>query len=531
MARSPSRSTRHQGHGAGWLVIFLLVAGILAVVVFLPAVPASLLAPPPMPEGLGPEPVVTLGVDHEVASRDPVVSARQLRDRPVDLAEAAPEEPEPDLRDLPARPEPEERFKDRIRGAEVLAEAEAAYRAYAWDEASTRARSILDLDVPPADRQRAEEIIAGTDNLRDLFARLDQKDELRRNIDTHPNLLLVRLKGADAAVLPVEDMNNRRPVTTDDPVAYLQGTLESAGEAPVLYTGDIAGMLKSGEVGEIRPADVAATIAERQRVLADKINRFQADPDLRNDALAWYEAARFAYQNRLDEQVTEFLDRALLLDPELATALREDRASAYYTEMVVAMNAGNRVGASGYMTQLVKHYDDTRVYQEARAFYDGKTEEALAARQAAREERERKLAAAAQAQMERARARADQEALARLQREEQERAQLASRAPATSDEAVGDEVGSGRLEATSKADGDEGKADEFFEQGLAIYNQAKEMGATKARDNKYDEAKGWFTKALNLYAALVEGGRGDLADRMTTCAQLRYACIKYKRAF
>ena len=50
--------------------------------------------------------------------------------------------------------------------------------------------------------------------------------------------------------------------------------------------------------------------------------------------MAWYEAAKFAYRNRIDDQVVEMLDRALVT-PDLGQTIREDAAQEWFTKMVV----------------------------------------------------------------------------------------------------------------------------------------------------------------------------------------------------
>ena len=230
--------------------------------------------------------------------------------------------------------------------------AETAYAAYGWEEASSLASTIRGLDIEPDLKARAEDIIEGSKRLAALFETLSTREELVRNFETHPSLVEITMRGKPTRVIPIADMSSKTPLVGEDPVEFFRSHLTAHGEVFVIFESNIASKIKAGDVSDIQSAGVEQLIAQRRSVMDSRVREFEGDAELRADPMAWYEAAKFAYRNRIDDQVVEMLDRALLLSPDLGQAIREDAAQEWFTKMVMAMDGGNDPAASGFMRQI-----------------------------------------------------------------------------------------------------------------------------------------------------------------------------------
>ncbi|TVR46848.1 MAG: hypothetical protein EA402_02145 [Planctomycetota bacterium] len=510
--QDPRRPTRGPRGGFGWFIILLVGGGILAVFIWAPQLPQQLLGGAAQPRNLGDEPLATRDQDSAIGSRAVNIEARSLADDVTGLArrpiDEAPESAAPVI-ETPEVPQ----FRDAARGISLLERAETAYASYQWDEARRLANSMRGLDIPPAERLRAEDIIAGTQRLAELFQVLGTRDELVRNLETHPSLVELDMRGRASRGLPVNDMSSRTPIETDDPVAFVRQRLNSAGEVVILFENNIASVVRADTVTEVRPAGVDRVISERRQLMEQRVAEFEQDMELRNDPMAWYEAAKFAFRNRIDDRVVEMLDRALLLAPDLGQVIREDAAQDWFTRMVMAIEGGNRQAATGFMRQI-QNYQDTLIYAQARAYYDGNLDQLRQAREEALAQRRAQQESARERRLERAQVTGDEQAVEQIQREIR---QVEER--------------DDRITAAPPATGDLARANESFDRGMAIYQEAQSMGATRERDNKYREARKHFLAALEIYAAAVERGDTSLEARMTQTNQLQYACMKYARSF
>ena len=397
--------------------------------------------------------------------------------------------------------------KDAVLGKEVLAAAEQAYRGFAWDEARVKARRLLELDVDAATRVRAEDILRGADALEDIFEKLDMRDELFRSWDTHPALVQISMNGQDLQVVPVLDIaaTEKQVPQTSDYAGWMRSKLNGAGEVNVVMTNGAGTTLKADQVSGIRAADLSKIMKDRASEFATRVARVEKGA-FANDALAWYEAAKYAYRNRLDERVTEMLDRALALNPLLATAIREDKASDIFLKLTQMLAKENKTAAGGWMAQLTKYYQDTTVYPQAKAYFDGNLEQLAAARKQAEEEKLAVRQRAHEAKVERATKLQDSAALARLQ---------AAPAPTPEEEAPA---------APLPATGDAGTADAAMSQGMDLLAKAQAMTDFDARDAMYKKAQDQFDVAMRLYEKL------GMEQKMVQANQYRYACIKCRRA-
>ena len=81
------------------------------------------------------------------------------------------------------------------------------------------------------------------------------------------------------------------------------------------------------------------------------------------------------------------------------------------------------------------------------------------------------------------------------------------------------------------SDGSEAAADAIFAKGKEAYNDALAKGNTPARDEAYEKAYQYLTKAMQDYSALAEKKPNDeaLGEKLRTCMQLRYGTVKQRR--
>lgn len=453
------------------------------------------------PQDLGDEP-------SRPATAEASTTARALDDlAPPDQLDLGGEQmaASPPPREAPEAPALPATQVDDGRVQELRQRAETAYRAFDWNEARLAARQLQNLALDPTTRVRAGDILRGADALQELFERLDGRDELQRSLDTDPRLVTVNHRGDEVDVLPVLDMRDKVVPDTADSAAWMRQRLASQGEVAVLFTSGAAGVLRAGEISQPRPAELSQRLAERRADFERRLARL-GDDERASDPLAWYEAARFAYRNRLDDRVTEMLDRALELDPFLAATIRADKAREVYFNMVQMLERGNRAGAAGWKVILDRHYSDTPIYDEAVAYYMGNVEQLRQARQ--RAEAERRAAA------ERARA----ERLARAKALDDRASQRAIEG-----ETIARQPTEPDPRPTAPASGDRAEADAAFARGVEILTRAQHMGVTPERDRTYGEAQTHFDRALELYRRL------GLEAEMVRANQYRYACIKYRR--
>lgn len=229
------------------------------------------------------------------------------------------------------------------------------------------------------------------------------------------------------------------------------------------------------------------------------------------EPMAWYDFGRYAFQNRLDDQVVDGLHRAVLLDPKLAQTVREDRAGLLYANLISHMKNSNKMQAAIYMGLIDRKYKDTEQGQQARLYYDGKTAELLAA---AKEIQRR----------------ADEEEARRL-------SDLKKRAAETGDVALAkavEEEEAPEQVATITGSPDETKALALFEQGAKLCSDAIDKGNTPERDRLYGEAIKIMRQAVPMLSKLAEGEkdpqkRQALEVKVQEANQLKFAALKMRR--
>jgi hypothetical protein len=519
---APRRPARRSSGGGFWLGIAIIVGGIAAVYVFAPDLPRRLLASKDAPP-VGEEPALAQSSHTDLEIRETNAVDSQLTKPSEVVRTAAAAKPVTDKPEVAAAPI-KNAFADEAKAQALLAEAEAAYAeapaAKNWSKAISKARAITSLAAKPATLVRAQDIVKGSQAMEKLFKELDDRDELSRNFETHPSLVLLIDGPNPSQAVPIRSMDDQT-VVDGDPVAWLQAQRRT-GSITVLLRGKkdfLPAKIPADHVGKIEKADIAATIAEKRTEFDERLSRLK-NSDLANNALAWYDAAKFAYQNRIDDRVAGMMDKALVLDPRLASSVREDKAAGLFATLVLHLNNGNVKQAAPFMAIIDKRFDDTPSGIEARAFYDLKTKQSaddVAAAQAAlRQARED------------ARLRAKEEADRRRTERVERAKQLGDEDAVKAAEREHDDVGTTEMGAPPT--GNEAKADDLFAQGKEAYQKALDAGNTGNRDQLYHEAQKYLTEAQNIYNALLEKSPNTaLEDKAFMCNKLRYGSIKQQR--
>ena len=525
MATEPA-SNRHpprRSNGGGfWLGLAIVVGGIGAVYVFAPDLPRRLLGDAPRPAD-GDEPSAAQSGDTTLAERE-----HTAKNSLAEVSQVARSE----TRQTVGKPKPDptaamaaKTYKDETRAQELLKDANAAYAAAVtakdWTKATSAARKVLELQAKPATLVRAKDIMRGAAALERLFKELDDRDELARNFDTHPSLVLYRDdKGGSNLAVPIRSMDDKTPVD-GDPLAWIAAQRKT-GKLTLLLKSAKAfnpGVLPSDQVQEVERADLDTIIAARRKLFDERLARLK-NGNLAGNALAWYDAAKFAYQNRLDDHVSQMMDRALLLDPLLAQSVREDKAAGLFANVVLHLTNKNTPQAAGFMALIDKKFGDTASGKEARAFYDSKTKDNAGE------------VASAQERLRAARKDATERAAEDARKRKEERM---ARAKDTGDEK---EIAAAQAEPVETEDapsapvsGDEAKADELFAKGKELYQKAIEAGNSDGRDQLYAEALKILTPARNLYISLLDKnpGNASLDEKARICSQIRYGAIKQQR--
>jgi hypothetical protein len=474
----------------------------------------------PAPTDPGPRPELPAGAEASVgphSARLALATMPRLRDppRPVTLAKEA-------VAVAVAAPKAAPLYAGDAKAMELLAEAEKKYRAYAWDAAVTAARGVESLDARPGLKARGREIAAGAPVIASLFKHLDERDELTRSYETHPSLVRIETGREFMYALPIRSLGDRDPVVIEqDPLGYI-AQARTQGKVPFLIRGRkdfIATTLQ--DFGKVSLVDQRAAIDERRKEFSLRVARLEASSSV-GDALAWYEAGKFAYRNRLDEHVVEMLDRAVRLDPRLLSAVREDKAASLFANMMAQLSSGNRVQAESYMAAIERKYKDTEQGKQARLFFDGRQAELIKATEAAAAkaaEAERQRQAALAARLAEARKAGDSAGVRKAE------AELAAAAAAATEETPGAPLS------------DEDKVDQTFAKGREIYARAIELGNTNERDEFYTQADKYLSQAVRDYSGMVEQARKGkdlkrvevLQGKLQQANQLLFGARKYRR--
>ncbi len=503
-----SRPARKSSGGGGfWLLVLIVVLSIGAVFVLAPDLPRSLLGLAKAPDRkqesdpTAPE-AITTGTGNKDHTADSRVDSNATK-----LATA----PKPEVKPVEAPVAAKTTFADEGKAGGYLAAAEKAYTAMQWSAASNAARKIEGLDVTPATKVRAHDISKGATALDKLFKDLgDDKDELIRYYDTHPSLAEVETNGQMRLAVPIASIDNPIPIE-GDPVASIQAQ-RASGKINLLIKGRkdyMPASMPADLITKVTPVDIAKVIAAKRVELTERTNRLNNGLE-RGNALAWYYAGRFAFRNRIDERVTELMDQAVILDPNLVSSVREDKAATLYANVICHIKNGNQKQADAFMAIINRKYADTDQGKQAKLFYEGKTAELLALNKQADERRKQQAEDTRKKRIERAQEGGDKAAETKSIKEAKE--------------PEAEPVADVQVSGTNSAD-----ADMYYKSGLDFYSHAQQLGATTERNTLYHKAAAQFLKAKAIYVKLVEKNPGDetLAAKMIQNQQLWFGAHKY----
>lgn len=475
----------------GYLVFAVLILGVFLTMVLKPDLPRSLFGnAEPRPEGLGDSPAAAGNVsgaalgerNMEAAMSDlgtirtaqpPLTSVKRSQGGPAKPVAAA------------------TTTADDPRAAQILAEAETAYQAMDWDKADSAARRIAGLAAKPATLDRAADIARGALALKRVFKELDERDELSRNFETHPALIRLIKGGSETLGVPITQMTAPFNPVTENPVAWIEAQ-RKIGKVMILVKGAKSFTPAEMDVADydLQPADLAGARAAAQQALSSRVSRIEVDKSVRRDAFVWYELGKFAYRNRLDDQVVRHLGKAIDLDPDLAKSVREANAGMLFGSLVMHSKNGNKQQAASFMASIERRYKDTDQAKQARLFYDGKQGEMVAAAK----EAERRQSEEAAARL------ATKVAAAQKQGNEEKAKAIVAEAAEVEEEPVATGLPVNASVANAR---------KLRDQGRSILSEATNMPPTEARNHKYAEAAKLLATAKGLFAKWLEKNPGD----------------------
>lgn len=488
------------------MFIAVLVGVVAGVYVAAPDLPRRLFGQAPAPKQEGPPPTTAGTVQAELEAKQQELAAQAAK---VTVAEKPTAAAKPVAKPTAPVAKPVDKATPGEAQAQTLiAQALVPYRAMKWQEAMIIAQRAAALEAKPETKQRARAMVEGCRAIPQLFAQLDDDDELSRNFDTHPSLVIIHQVKEDIFAIPIRSMDDRTPIEKD-PIAYIE-TQRKMGTAVFLMKARNKFLpTPMDEFGKISKADVPAIIAQRRDEFTSRLNRLKNSEQSR-DPLAWYEAGKVAWQNRLDDLVVDQLDRAVTLDPQLIRSVREDRAAYLFGQMVVQLKNERKNQGAIYMALIDRKYKDTDKGKEARLYYDGKSAELLAL---AKESDDRRRKA-----------------------EEERRGALIARAKEAGDEqqakAIADQASTEEEpEVQIAANGDEGSADQSAKEGAQMMAKGQDLGNTDGRDQLYAQALIKLREAVALYSKLVEKNPKDsnLGAKLHAANQMKYQAIKMQR--
>jgi hypothetical protein len=502
-----SRPVRRSSGGGGfWLLVLIVVLSLGAVFLFAPDLPRSLLGMAKAPDRKQEaEPTAAEQIATDTQKKEHTTTAEV--DANAQHLASAPKEPE---KVVAAPVVVKTTFADESKAAGYLVDAEKAYKAMQWTAASNAAHKIEGLDVTPKTMVRAKDIVNGATALDKLFKDLgDDKDELIRSYDTHPSLAEIETNGTMSLAVPIISMDNPTPI--DGNPADAVAAQRASGKVNLLIKGRkdfMPASIPSDVVTKVTPVDLVAVMKTKRSELDSRVNKLNNGSEGAN-ALAWYYAGRFAYRNRIDERVTELLDKAVILDPGLVKSVREDKAATLYANVICHMKNGNQKQADAFMAIIARKFADTDQGKQAKLFYEGKTAELLTLAKQADEHKKEQAEESRKQRLERANQLGDKEAIAKIK---------SAPTPEPEDQP--------EIAASSTSSGD---ADKFYKDGLDIYSHAQQLGATTERNSLYHQAAALFLKAKAIYVKLVEKNPNDeaLAAKMIQNQQLWFGAHKY----
>ena len=521
MPRSASTTVRpRRSGGGGYVVLAVMIGGIAAAFIFGGNTLRELIGHAGMPHDEGKEPTSPAGASANVASVGHVdtmpTAAVAVQAAPVVVAAPVTPDAAPTTPTGPA-------FPDAAKAASDLDQANSEYKAYHWQAAVDRAQRVLSLRADPKQLERARDIASGAVELQKLFKSLDDRDELSRNFDTNP--LLVQIGSGSSAIYAVAVQDDSAdPVPVDnDPINYIKQSTAAGTKVWAMVKGHKDFILAQlpDDISQIRLVD-QTQVAKNKQAEFDKKRTALESSALANSATAWYEAAKFAYRNRLDPLVTDLLDRALELDPNLVSTVREDKAGQLYANMVFHIKNNNKSQAAIFVGIIQRKYADTNQGKEAILYYNGKTQEMLAMAMADQQREKDEEAARIAARLQKAQESGDADRIAAAQK-----AAAAPQGDPVDDPATPDQPTDAPVSA------DQAAAEKAYNDGFQFYAQAQQLGAVPERNDLYAKAGALFSQSVKIYSKLLEKDPNNetLQTKMVEANKLRFGAEKYRTAF
>ncbi len=340
-----------------------------------------------------------------------------------------------------------------------------------------------------------------------------------RSYDTSPGRVRIVTATGPIDAVPVLGGNATEPeLVGRDPAGYIRSAISRGPVYAMIKAKShyIWGQLPDG-IGAIEVVDQAALRGENEREFALKLaalrNSAQAD-----EATAWYGAARFAFQNRLDEHVTDMLDQALALDPFLSRTVREAKAQQCCAAMLMQIRLGNKdSGARAWLAILTTRYADTATGRIAPELYQGNAHLVVALARERDERLAREASERERALLQRAMQDGGPAEVERLNALRQAGGAPAAAAPALKNAVPGDEM----------------IAQQAMDGGYAIMRPAMNMPPTSARNDQYRAALARFEAAIDQYRALIAAHPDDeaIATKLVEANEDAAACRKYCAPF
>jgi len=504
MPPAPEPRRRRGTFNGGWLFIFLVVLALAVGFVVYGDKLRAAFGLSHRPGSDGTEPTVPNGVQATVVAKTPPENPASSD---VVTHEAAPMP----VVATPVVAAPHEiQYKDQVAGERTLAEAQAAFTALDWDRARSAAERIYSLDVRPETMARAHDISSKTVVIVDLFKRLNDRDELTRNFDTDPSLVQL---GTGLRAMLIVPLGPDGEVVADNPIGYItQMNDANPGHVPAMIKGN-----KSFIKSELSDQLIDMHLVDQKAVHAQKEAEFQrkvaglSNSAAAKDGLAWYQAAKFAYRNRLDDHVAAMLDQAIELDPLLVHTVREDIAGRLTSSLLFHLHNHNVKQAQLYMVIIRQKYADTDEGKKAELYFNGDMKSLLALEAQESDKHKADEAARQQARIDRAKQEGD-----------------SAKATAIAQEAPTPDEPAAPVTADVPANADEASAQKAFDDGLQIYSKANDMPPTDDRNTMFRKASTYFVSAVAQYRKLVEANPNDetLQAKMVEANELRFGCEK-----
>lgn len=412
----------------------------------------------------------------------------------------------PEIKDAPT-------FPDQSEASGLLADANQAYRTLEWTKARSSAGKVLQLDAKPATKSEARSIISRSRELQDFMKSMTNPEYgMNQGIYTTDAVAQITYQsGSTELVVPVKSMDDKTIINTDDPVNYIQKKLD-AGRAYVMNEKGIPAEIKPNMIIGVDSADMRSKKEELSQQAAEKYMKVQENPLLKTDAVALYDVARFAYEVGATKPVTQLLERALILDPNLATSVRNDRAQESYEKIVRALKSGSKNSAAGHLRYMRKHYEDTSVFREAEAYYKGNSEELAKQMRANREAKRRAIEEGRRKRREQAKKAGDTEIIEQLDEIESQEKKTEEKLASASSGSMAD-------------------ADAKWEKGQEYIRLAFADGADRAgkKDAYLKQAVDVLVQAKASYIAMSEKGNAEAAKKAAECNRDLYTAKKFMR--